>query len=236
MQIGGEFKLNKKAVVLLSGGIDSTTTLAIALDQGFDIYAISFRYGQRHQLELEAAKQIAAYFNIKEHLIVDVDLTAIGGSALTADLQVPKHRDIEKIADEIPITYVPGRNIIFLSLSLAWAEVLNASDIFIGANAIDFSGYPDCRPEFLAAYEKMANLGTKAGAEGKKISVHAPLIKLTKAQIIQKGAELGIDYSLTLSCYDPSDDGKSCGKCDSCLLRKKGFQEAGITDPTVYFE
>ena len=228
--------MNKKAVVLLSGGIDSTTTLAIAIEQDFDVYAISFRYGQRHQVELEAAKRIAASFEAKAHLIFDIDLAAIGGSALTANLEVPKDRDIEKMSYDIPVTYVPGRNIIFLSLALAWAEVLNAYNIFIGANAIDFSGYPDCRPEFLTAFEKMANLGTKAGIEGKKISIHAPLIKLTKAQIIQKGVELGVDYSLTLSCYDPTDDGIACGKCDSCLLRKKGFQEAAIADPTAYSE
>jgi 7-cyano-7-deazaguanine synthase len=228
--------LNKKAVVLLSGGIDSSTTLAIAKHQGFEVYAISFHYGQRHQIELEAAKRIAASSDVKKHLIMTIDLAAIGGSALTANFEVPKDRDIQKMSHEIPITYVPGRNIIFLSLALAWAEVLVAYDIFIGANAIDFSGYPDCRPEFLKAYEQMANLGTKAGAEGNKISIHAPLIKLTKAEIIQKGMELGIDYSLTLSCYDPSSDGKACGKCDSCLLRKKGFEEAGIADPTIYVE
>jgi len=226
--------MNKKAIILLSGGIDSTTTLAIAKDLGFDVYAISFRYGQRHRLELEAAKRIAASFKVKAHLILEVDLTAIGGSALTTNLEVPKDREIEKMSAEIPVTYVPGRNIIFLSLALAWAEVLGAADIFIGANAVDFSGYPDCRPEFLAAFEKMASLGTKAGVEGKKINIHAPLIKLTKAQIIQKGVELGVDYSLTLSCYDPAADGKACGKCDSCLLRKKGFQAAGFADPTIY--
>lgn len=227
--------MNKKAVILLSGGIDSTTTLAIAKDQGFEVYAISFRYGQRHQIELNAAKRIAANFKINEHLILDIDLGAIGGSALTSNLEVPKGRHIEKISQEIPITYVPGRNIIFLSLALAWAEVLSAYDIFIGANAIDFSGYPDCRPEFLSAYETMANIGTKAGVGGKKISIHSPLIKLTKAQIIQTGVALGVDYSLTMSCYDPSPDGKACGQCDSCLLRKKGFQDAGILDPTVYY-
>ncbi|UCE06510.1 MAG: 7-cyano-7-deazaguanine synthase QueC [bacterium] len=226
--------MNKKAVVLLSGGIDSTTTLAVAKDQGFKVYAISFRYGQRHQIELEAAKRIATYFQVKEHLILDVDLGAIGNSALTASLEVPKDRQVEKIPQEIPITYVPGRNIIFLSLSLAWSEVLGAYDIFIGANAIDFSGYPDCRPEFLAAYEKMANLGTKAGVEGKRLTIHTPLLNLKKAQIIKKGIALGVDYSMTLSCYDPSSEGKACGQCDSCLLRKKGFHEAAVPDPTIY--
>ena len=228
--------MNEKAVVLLSGGIDSSTTLAIVKHQGFEVYAISFQYSQRHQIELEAAKRIATSLVVKKHMIITVDLAAIGGSALTTNLEVPKNRDIQKMSHEIPITYVPGRNIIFLSLALAWAEVLAAYDIFIGANAIDFSGYPDCRPEFLMAYEQMANLGTKAGAEGNKISIHAPLIKLTKAEIIQKGVELGIDYSLTLSCYDPASDGKACGKCDSCLLRKKGFEQAGFSDPTIYIE
>lgn len=226
--------MDKRAVVLLSGGIDSTTTLAIAKKQGFEIYAISFRYGQKHQIELNAATQIAALFQIKQHLILEVDLRGIGGSALITNFDVPKSRDIDKIPQEVPITYVPGRNIIFLSLALAWAEVLEAYDIFIGANAIDFSGYPDCRPEFLSAFETMANLGTKAGVAGKKFSVHAPLIKLTKAEIIQQGIALGIDYSITLSCYDPSVDGNACGKCDSCLLRKRGFQQAGIADPTSY--
>ncbi len=224
----------KIAIVLLSGGIDSTTTLAIAKDQGFEINAISFRYGQRHQVELDAAKRIATYFNVKKHLIVDINLRAIGGSALTSDLEVPKDRNIDKISKQVPVTYVPGRNIIFLSLALAWAEVVGAMDIFIGANAIDFSGYPDCRPEFLSAFEKMANLGTKAGVEGTKITIQAPLIKLTKAKIIRKGLELGVDYSLTHSCYDPSANGKACGNCDSCLLRRKGFREAGIPDPTFY--
>jgi len=226
----------KKAVVLLSGGVDSTTTLAIAKHQQFTIYAVSFRYGQRHHIELDAAKRIATHFSVKKHLIIDIDLAAIGGSALTSNLEIPKYRDIENIPGEIPLTYVPGRNIIFLSLALAWAEVLGAFDIFIGANAIDFSGYPDCRAEFLAAFETMANLGTKTGVEGKKIKIHAPLLMLTKAQIIQKGIALGVDYSMTLSCYDPTEQGKACGKCDSCLLRKKGFREAGIIDPTVYLD
>ncbi len=223
-----------KAVVLLSGGIDSTTTLAIAKKQAFEIFAISFRYGQRHIVELESARRIAAFWHVKKHLVLDVNLAAFGGSALTANFKIPQDRDIKTISQDIPITYVPGRNIIFLSLALAWAEVLGANDIFIGANGIDFSGYPDCRPEFIAAFENVANLGTKAGIEGKKISIRAPLLKLTKAQIIQTGFELGVDYSLTLSCYDPSSDGKACGKCDSCIIRKKGFQEAGIPDPTIY--
>ena len=226
----------KKAVVLLSGGIDSTTTLAIAKSQDFDVYAISFRYGQRHQIELEAAKRIANYFNATGHLIIDVDLNAIGGSALTADLQVPKDRTVENLPEDIPITYVPARNIIFLSLALAWGEVLGAFDIFIGANAIDYSGYPDCRPDFLAAYEKMAKLGTRAGRNGRQIKIHAPLITMTKAQIIQTGIALGVDYSMTLSCYDPSPDARACGHCDSCLLRKKGFEGAGVPDPTEYYD
>lgn len=221
----------KKAVVLLSGGIDSTTVLAITFDQGFEVYAISFRYGQRHEFELEAAKRIAKLFSVAQHLMIDINLRAIGGSALTADVEVPKDR---KLDQNIPITYVPARNTIFLSLALSWAEVLGAYDIFIGANAIDFSGYPDCRPEFIAAFEKLANLATKVGVEGKHFTIHAPLISLTKAQIIKKGLQLGVDYSLTRSCYDPSPDGRACGLCDSCLLRKKGFQEAGVEDPTAY--
>ncbi len=227
--------MKHKAVVLLSGGIDSTTTLAISIKEGFEAYAISFRYGQSHIVELEAAKRIAVFWNVKKHLILDVNLAAIGGSALTANIEVPKDRDIKRISEDIPATYVPGRNIIFLSLALGWAEVLGANDIFIGANAIDFSGYPDCRPDFIAAFENMANLGTKAGVEGKRISIHAPLLTLTKAQIIQTGIGLGVDYSLTLSCYIPSAEGKACGQCDSCLLRKKGFQEAGVSDPTIYY-
>jgi len=223
-----------KAVVLLSGGIDSSTTLAIAKNQGFETNAISFYYGQRHQIELNAAKKIAKQLQVERHLIVHVDLGAIGGSSLTADIAVPKNRNLEKTTDEIPITYVPGRNIVFLSLALSWAEVLGATDIFIGANAIDFSGYPDCRPEFIAAFEQMANLGTKTGVEGTKIKIHTPLIQLTKAQIIRKAIKLGVDCSSTVSCYDPSTDGKACGQCDSCLLRKKGFHEAGILDPTIY--
>ena len=226
--------MKTKAVILLSGGIDSTTVLAIAQDMGFELYAISFKYGQRHEYELEAAKKIAQYFAVAQHLIIDVDLQAIGGSALTAKIEVPKGRELDLVSENIPITYVPARNTIFLSLALGWAEVLGAYDIFFGATAVDYSGYPDCRPEYISAFEKMANLATKAGTEGKKLTVHAPLIDLTKAEIIQKGIQLGVDYSVTHSCYDPSDDGKACGLCDSCLLRKKGFAEAGLADPTTY--
>ncbi|HEX9973278.1 MAG TPA: 7-cyano-7-deazaguanine synthase QueC [bacterium] len=226
--------MQRKAVVLLSGGIDSTTTLAIAKSQQFQVCAISFRYSQRHALEIECAKKIAAQFQVEKHLIFDIDFRTIGGSALTDDLAVPKQRDLTSNGSEIPVTYVPARNIIFLSLALAWAETLEAYDIFIGANVLDYSGYPDCRPEFISAFESMANLGTKAGAQGKQFIIHTPLIKLTKAQIIQTGIELGVDYSMTMSCYDPSPDGKACSTCDSCQLRKKGFQEAGFHDPTVY--
>jgi 7-cyano-7-deazaguanine synthase len=226
--------MQRKAVVLLSGGIDSTTTLAIATSQHFQVHAISFRYGQRHALELDCAKKIASHFQVEKHLIFDLDFRKIGGSALTDNLEVPKLRDLSKIAAEIPVTYVPARNIIFLSIALGWAETLDVFDIFIGANVLDYSGYPDCRPEFISAFESMANLGTKAGAQGKRFKIHTPLIKLTKAQIIRKGNELGIDYSLTLSCYDPVPNGRACGTCDSCQLRKKGFLEAGIPDPTSY--
>lgn len=228
------FEMGKKAVILLSGGLDSATVLAMVKSQGFELHAISFRYGQRHKFELQAAKKVANLFVVKKHLIIDVDLTSIGGSALTDNIDVPKGREDKQISGNIPITYVPARNTIFLSLALGWAEVLNAYDIFIGANVVDYSGYPDCRPEFISAFEKMANLGTKAGVEGDKFTIHAPLSQLTKAQIIGKGIELGVDYSLTLSCYDPTDDGRACGECDSCLLRKKGFEEAGIADPTIY--
>ena len=225
----------QKAVVLLSGGIDSTTTLAIAKNMGFAIYALSFRYGQRHEVELEAAVRIARHFNTVEHLIVDIDLRRIGGSALTGDIAIPKNRSIKQIGKDIPITYVPARNTIFLSYALAWAETIKAFDIFIGVNALDYSGYPDCRPEYIAAYEKMANLATKAGVEGKqRIKINTPLIKMTKAQIIRKGIELGVDYSQTHSCYDPSAEGVACGECDSCLLRLNGFKEAGIKDSIRY--
>jgi 7-cyano-7-deazaguanine synthase len=225
----------KKAVVLLSGGIDSTTTLAIAQKMGFTTYALSFRYGQRHEVELEAALRIAQHFNIAEHLILDIDLRLIGGSALTGNIDVPKSRSVEQMGKDIPVTYVPARNTIFLSYALAWAEVIGSFDIFIGVNALDYSGYPDCRKEYIAAYEKMANLATKAGVEGhQKLTIHTPLIEMSKADIIRKGIELGVDYSLTHSCYDPSAAGLACGECDSCLLRLKGFQEAGLSDPGRY--
>jgi len=225
----------KKAVVLSSGGIDSTTAMAIAHAEGFAIYCLSFRYGQRHVLELDSAHKVSKALEAKEHLIVDIDLAKIGGSALTGAFEVPKGRDSEEMKREIPITYVPGRNTIFLSYAMAWAEVVEAADIFIGVNAIDYSGYPDCRPEFIQAFEKMANLATKAGVEGKiQFRINAPLIRMTKAEIIRKGMELGLDYSMTLSCYDPSQEGKACGHCDSCILRRKGFQEAGVPDPTSY--
>jgi 7-cyano-7-deazaguanine synthase len=228
-------KDNLKAVVLLSGGIDSATTLAIAQDGRFDVYALSFRYGQRHVVELEAARRIAQSNKVAEHLIIDIDLRRIGGSALTADIAVPKSRSMEQMGKNIPVTYVPARNTIFLSYALAWAEVIEADDIFIGVNALDYSGYPDCRPEYIAAYEQMANLATKAGVEsGKKLKIHAPLIKMSKSQIIHKGIELGVDYSLTHSCYDPLASGEACGECDSCLLRLKGFMDAGVKDPIRY--
>jgi 7-cyano-7-deazaguanine synthase len=225
----------KKAVVLLSGGIDSTTTLAIAQKMGFTTYALSFRYGQRHEVELEAALRIAQHFNIAEHLILDIDLRLIGGSALTGNIDVPKSRSVEQMGKDIPVTYVPARNTIFLSYALAWAEVIGSFDIFIGVNALDYSGYPDCRKEYIAAYEKMANLATKAGVEGnQKLTIHTPLIEMSKADIIRKGIELGVDYSLTHSCYDPSAAGLACGECDSCLLRLKGFRDAGVSDPGRY--
>ena len=225
----------EKAVVLLSGGLDSATVLAIARSQGYECYALSFAYGQRHVWELEAAKRVAASLGAVEHRVITIDLRAIGGSALTDDIAVPKGRAIDEMSVGIPVTYVPGRNTIFLSFALAWAEVLGASDIFIGVNALDYSGYPDCRPEFVAAYEKMANLATKAGVEGRQsLNIHTPLIALSKAHIIAKGIELGVDYKLTSSCYDPSPEGNPCGQCDSCLLRQKGFRENGIEDPLDY--
>ena len=225
----------KKAVVLLSGGVDSTTILAIAQSQGYDVYTMSFRYGQRHVLELDSAKQISEKMGAKKHVIIDIDLRAFGGSALTDDIDVPKERSDQEIGTGIPITYVPARNTIFLSFALAWAETLEIDTIFMGVNALDYSGYPDCRPEYIEAYQQMANLATKAGVEGTtKLKIETPLISMTKAQIMQKGAELGVDYGLTLSCYDPDSQGRACGTCDSCLLRIKGFEEAGVADPTVY--
>jgi len=225
----------KKAVVLSSGGIDSTTAMAIAKHEGFKIYSLSFFYGQRHAFELEAAQKVANAIGVTEHLVINIDLKQIGGSSLTDDIDVPKDRDEQEMVREIPVTYVPARNTIFLSFALAWAEVLKSSDIFIGVNAIDYSGYPDCRPEYIDAFERMANLATKAGVEGTtKIRIRTPLIRLTKAKIIQKGIDLGVDFALTHSCYDPSSRGLACGRCDSCLLRKKGFKEAGVSDPTQY--
>lgn len=225
----------KGAIVLLSGGIDSTTTLAMAQSEGYEVYALSFNYGQRHAVELEAATRIAERFRVKRHIIIDIDMRSIGQSALTDDIEVPKARSVNDIGRDIPITYVPARNTIFLSFALAWAEVLSIDTIFIGVNALDYSGYPDCRPEYIEAFERLANLATKAGVSGEtKLSIKTPLIQLTKGQIIQKGIELGLDYSLTHSCYSPDESGQACGWCDSCLLRKKGFQEAGVSDPTEY--
>ncbi|AFM25478.1 7-cyano-7-deazaguanine synthase QueC [Desulfomonile tiedjei] len=227
----------EKAVVLLSGGLDSTTCLAIARAQGYLTYALSFFYDQRHEIEMRAAKRVAAIMGITHHLILQIPLGKIGGSALTSDLQVPKSADISHMPQGIPLTYVPARNTIFLSFALAWAEVLEAENIFIGVNALDYSGYPDCRPEYIAAFETMANLGTKMAVEGfMRFRIHTPLIRLSKGEIIKKGIELGVDYSATHSCYDPDPEGMACGHCDSCLLRKKGFAEAGVPDPTVYVE
>jgi len=222
------------AIVLLSGGLDSATCLAIARDQGFQTHAISFRYGQRHQYELERAAALAQQFQVASHQTIEINLSQFGGSALTdPSLEVPKHDSVAGIGDDIPITYVPARNTVFLSLALAMAETLNASDIFIGVNALDYSGYPDCRPEFIRAFETMANLATKQGVSGRRVTIHTPLIDLTKAQIIAKGLSLGIDYSMTLSCYDPLEGGRACGRCDACLLRQKGFAENELTDPAI---
>lgn len=226
---------SKMAVVLLSGGADSTTALAIARSQGFEVAALSFRYGQRHQLEIAAARRVVARFKVAKHLVLDIDLRLFGGSALTSDIPVPKDRNPDQMSEDIPVTYVPARNTIFLSFALAWAEVLGVGDIFIGVNALDYSGYPDCRPEFIEAYCRMANLATKAGVEGRqKIVIHTPLANLTKAEIIKWGIELGVDYSITSSCYDPSPEGEACGHCDSCVLRLKGFAENGLRDPAPY--
>lgn len=223
---------DQPAVVLLSGGLDSTTALAIAKSEGYKPYALSFRYGQRHEVELAAARRVVAAMEVGDHVVADIDLRVFGGSALTGEISVPHHERVEDLGDGIPITYVPARNTIFLSFALAWAETLGASDVFIGINALDYSGYPDCRPEYIAAYEAMANLATKAGVEGRQhLHIHTPLIDLTKAQIIERGLALGVDYGLTHSCYEPDARGKPCGTCDSCLLRHKGFAEVGISDP-----
>ncbi len=225
----------KRCVLLLSGGLDSATTLAIAKSQGYEVYALSFRYGQRHQVELQAALSIAKRMGVREHKIAEIDLRLFGGSALTDTMEVPKDRDAKSMGEGIPITYVPARNTIFLSFALAWAEVLKAYDIFIGVNALDYSGYPDCRPEFIAQFEKMANLATAYALEdGQKITIHTPLIVLSKAEIIKTGTALGVDYAQTISCYDPAPNGAACGRCDACQLRQKGFKEAGIADPTLY--
>jgi len=225
----------KRAVVLLSGGLDSATVLAIAREAGYELYALSFCYGQRHVWELEAAARVAASIGVAQHRVAQIDLRIFGGSALTDAIDVPKGRSTDDMAHGIPITYVPARNTIFLSFALAWAEVLASSDIFIGVNALDYSGYPDCRPEFIEAFEKMANLATKAGVEGRQaLKIHTPLIAMSKAEIIRKGVELGVAYGLTSSCYDPSKSGAPCGECDSCLLRLKGFRENGIDDPLQY--
>lgn len=223
-----------KAVILLSGGLDSSTTLAIAKSEEFELYALTANYGQRHQIEIEFARQVAEKIGVKKHTIIDLNLRQFGGSALTDDIAVPVNRTLEEMEEEIPVTYVPARNTILLSFALAWAEVLGSTDIFTGVNAVDYSGYPDCRPEYIEAFEKMANLATKAGVEGNKLTIHTPLINLTKAEIIKLGIELGVDYSTTLTCYEPSPSGAACGNCDSCILRAKGFEEAGIQDPTKY--
>jgi 7-cyano-7-deazaguanine synthase len=224
-----------RAVVLLSGGMDSATAAAVAKQKGFELFALSFRYGQRHALELDAAGRIAAHVGAARHVVLDIDLAAFGGSALTADIPVPKDRSLDAIGHEIPATYVPARNTIFLAFALAWAETLGAFDIFIGANALDYSGYPDCRPEYFAAFERTANLATRAGVEGHgRFTIHTPLLQLSKADIVTRGRELGVDFALTRSCYDPAPDGAACGRCDACQLRLKGFREAGLDDPVRY--
>ncbi|SOD63569.1 preQ(0) biosynthesis protein QueC [Streptomyces zhaozhouensis] len=230
----------RPAIVLLSGGLDSTTVLAIAKDQGYTPYALSFRYGQRHSVELEASKRVAEAQGVARHVIADIDLRVFGGSALTSDIDVPKHESLDDTRDKdtgnsVPITYVPARNTIFLSFALAYAETVGASDIFTGVTAVDYSGYPDCRPEYMEAYERMANLATRAGVEGtQRLKLHSPLIAMSKADIVREGLRLGVDYSLTSSCYDPDEQGRACGHCETCLLRLKGFAEAGVTDPVQY--
>jgi 7-cyano-7-deazaguanine synthase len=227
---------SRPAIGLLSGGLDSATALAIAKREGFEVYAMSFNYGQRHVHELECARRIATSVGVAKHVVVNIDLRAFGGSALTdTAINVPKNREVREMADRIPVTYVPARNTIFLSFALAWAETLGSQDIFIGVNALDYSGYPDCRPEYIDAFQRMGNLATKAGVEGRqKLTIHTPLIRMTKAEIIRTGLQLGVDYSLTSTCYDPTPDGKACGECDACLLRLKGFAENGIDDPAPY--
>lgn len=234
--------MSKPAIVLLSGGLDSTTVLAMAASQGYQPYALSFRYGQRHSIELDAARQVATAYDVKRHVIADIDLRAFGGSALTSDIAVPKHNSAADLTDDgVPVTYVPARNTIFLSFALAYAETVQASDIFIGVNALDYSGYPDCRPEYIAAYENMANLATRAGIDGARTTIQTPLLNMSKAEIIRTGLDLGVDYSMTWSCYDPATEPTACGqvpaacgRCDSCLLRLKGFSEAGAEDPVPY--
>jgi 7-cyano-7-deazaguanine synthase len=227
--------MERRAVVLLSGGLDSTTVLAIARRLGYEVYALTFRYGQRHSAEIEAALRISQLFGVAHHVVAEIDLRVFGGSALTDDIAVPKGRAPEEMSEGIPVTYVPARNTIFLSFALAWAEVIGACDIFIGVNALDYSGYPDCRPEYIEAFQRMADLATRAGVEGRqRLTIHTPLIHLSKAQIVKKGIELGVDYSLTVTCYDPSTDGAACGRCDACLLRLKGFAENAMRDPARY--
>lgn len=227
----------RPAVLLLSGGLDSTTMLAYAVAHGFDVHAMTFRYGQRHVFEIDAARRVARAYGVSDHVVADIDLRTFGGSALTSDIEVPKDRSADAMAEGIPITYVPARNTIFLSFCLAWAEVLGATDIFIGVNALDYSGYPDCRPEYIAAYERMANLATRGGVEGTTpLTIQTPLLHLTKREIVQLGLSLGVDYSITLSCYDPGPTGEACGHCDACTLRLKGFAEAGVKDPAPYAE
>jgi 7-cyano-7-deazaguanine synthase len=223
-----------RAVVLLSGGMDSTTAAAIAQRDGFDVHALSVRYGQRHAVELEAARRVAERLGIRRHVVIDLDLRAFGGSALTADQPVPKDTPLTEIGSRIPATYVPARNTIFLSLALAWAETLGARDIYLGANALDYSGYPDCRPEYLEAFARMAGLATRAGVEGARLTIHTPLLRLTKAQIVARGIALGLDFGITSTCYDPAADGAACGRCEACLLRLRGFEEAGVPDPARY--
>jgi len=223
----------KSAVVLLSGGLDSTTAAAVALAEGFRVHALSFNYGQRHKVELESASRVAESLKLADHKVIDIDLRAFGGSALTADIAVPKSRDSAQMSRDIPVTYVPARNTIFLSFALAWCEVLNSTDIFVGMNALDYSGYPDCRPEFVSAYEQMARLATKTGIEGGPLTIHAPLMHMSKGDIVRTGLALGLDYGMTSSCYDPATSGQPCGLCDSCQLRAKGFAEAGAADPLL---